>query len=304
MGRTAFVGRTLRAHPHTRTFAPGARDRTMSPPGVRCPARPPFRERKGALCIPGVRRSWLRPEILPHDPGLAARPPVRYTLRMARSEYLLAVVFGPSAAERQIPPESVAAARGDALPPPTGHTRVLYSRTGLVGGVGGTGVPRQDVRDPSPRSPAPARVIARAPGRPDGPPRGRSPKRRNRRAGGTRRPLRPGARRRLRRRAIQVSGARHPGRPWGRAVGRRCPGLWDPPTMRPGHRNGHAHGDGGHGGLRGEETTARKAAVEAIGWSGRREPRRDHRRGGHGNGQGVLVFLDLIIYSRLLSVRR
>jgi hypothetical protein len=34
---------------------------------------------------PHFRRFWLRPAILRHDPGLAASPPVRYTLRVARS---------------------------------------------------------------------------------------------------------------------------------------------------------------------------------------------------------------------------
>jgi hypothetical protein len=31
------------------------------------------------------RRFWLPPEILRHDPGLAASPPVRYMLKVARS---------------------------------------------------------------------------------------------------------------------------------------------------------------------------------------------------------------------------
>src|SRR6266498_451929 len=31
------------------------------------------------------RRFWPQPEILRHDPGLAASPPVRYTLRVERS---------------------------------------------------------------------------------------------------------------------------------------------------------------------------------------------------------------------------
>jgi hypothetical protein len=35
--------------------------------------------------IPDRRRSWLRPEILRHDPGLAARPPMRWMLKVARS---------------------------------------------------------------------------------------------------------------------------------------------------------------------------------------------------------------------------
>lgn len=115
---------------------------------------------------------------------------------------------------------------------------------------------------------APARVIARAPGRPDGPPRGRSPKRRNRTAGGTRSRYAPvltdgsgGGQSRCPGRAI---GAVRAARGVVRWAG-RCPGLRDPPTMRPGHRIGHARGDGGYDGLRGEETAARKAAVEAIG---------------------------------------
>lgn len=35
--------------------------------------------------ITDFRRYWLRPEILRHDPGLAARPPVRSTSSVARS---------------------------------------------------------------------------------------------------------------------------------------------------------------------------------------------------------------------------
>lgn len=37
--------------------------------------------------IRDFRRSWLRPEILRHDPGLAARPPVRYMLKVAGSRH-------------------------------------------------------------------------------------------------------------------------------------------------------------------------------------------------------------------------
>src|SRR5450759_3535440 len=36
---------------------------------------------------PHFRRFWSRLEILQHDPGLAASPLVRYTLRTARSGY-------------------------------------------------------------------------------------------------------------------------------------------------------------------------------------------------------------------------
>src|SRR6266536_896770 len=49
------------------------------------------------------RRFWPRPTILRHDPGLAARPPVRYTLRVARSGYFPCPLS--SAVDGQAPPE-------------------------------------------------------------------------------------------------------------------------------------------------------------------------------------------------------
>jgi hypothetical protein len=42
---------------------------------------------------PHFRRLWPRPTILRHDPGLAASPPVRYTLRVARREISLPLPF-------------------------------------------------------------------------------------------------------------------------------------------------------------------------------------------------------------------
>jgi hypothetical protein len=43
---------------------------------------------------PCLRPFLVRPTILQHDPGLAASPPVRYTLRVARSEISLTLPFG------------------------------------------------------------------------------------------------------------------------------------------------------------------------------------------------------------------
>src|SRR5919107_5850740 len=45
------------------------------------------------------RRLRLRPEILQHYPGLAARPLVRYRLEVARSERLLAVLMCTAGAD-------------------------------------------------------------------------------------------------------------------------------------------------------------------------------------------------------------
>src|SRR3954470_8426055 len=67
-------------------------------PAARTPAPPPRARREShqrfevsrdpyvdvLRRIPHIRRSWPRSEILRHDPGLAARPPVRYRLRVGR----------------------------------------------------------------------------------------------------------------------------------------------------------------------------------------------------------------------------
>src|SRR5260370_7894576 len=66
--------------------------------------------------IPDFHRFWPRSEILHHDPGLAARPPVRYTLRVAGSEcspcLLLSVLDG------QAPPQAVTRPPPRCPPPP------------------------------------------------------------------------------------------------------------------------------------------------------------------------------------------
>src|SRR6266536_2812998 len=110
------VTATLR--PPSRPRGPAAR--TPAPPRrvpVTGPRVPPAARRPGAshvsttrhaLAAPVFRRFWSRPAILRHDPGLAASPPVRYTLKVARSGYspspISSAVDGP-------PPREAAARR-------------------------------------------------------------------------------------------------------------------------------------------------------------------------------------------------
>lgn len=71
---------------HTRASAPSARNRTASPTsGSTSPREPYVADNTRTSWISHFRRFWPRPTILRHDPGLAARPPVRYTLRVERS---------------------------------------------------------------------------------------------------------------------------------------------------------------------------------------------------------------------------
>src|SRR5260221_3769612 len=59
------------------------------PPAVRR-HRVPIRRQQHTHVVPPCLRPFLvRSTILQHDPGLAASPPVRYTLRVARSEISL-----------------------------------------------------------------------------------------------------------------------------------------------------------------------------------------------------------------------
>ncbi|GIH81236.1 hypothetical protein Plo01_76650 [Planobispora longispora] len=60
--------------------------RTADPAGGRRPPRPPYNDNTPTSCPPFPRRHRVRPPILRHDPGLAASPPARYTLEVARSE--------------------------------------------------------------------------------------------------------------------------------------------------------------------------------------------------------------------------
>ena len=71
---------------HTRTAAPSGRNRAASPTGGSTSRETARRQSTRTSRIPDFRRFWLRSEILRHDPGLAARPPVRYMLKVARSE--------------------------------------------------------------------------------------------------------------------------------------------------------------------------------------------------------------------------
>jgi hypothetical protein len=113
---------TLVAFPLTsRPAAPASRAARTPAPPRRAPAtappvppavrhhRVPYRSTTTHARRAPMSSSVLGPaEILQHDPGLAASPPVRHTLRVARSEISLPCLW-PSAADRH--PSREAAAR-------------------------------------------------------------------------------------------------------------------------------------------------------------------------------------------------
>src|SRR6266536_1131107 len=108
--RHADLGQPLRS-PAARTPASPRRAPATAPrvpPAVRRPRATHTSTTTHALRDSHFRRSWPRPAILRHDPGLAASPPVRYTLKVARSGYspspISSAVDGP-------PPREAAARR-------------------------------------------------------------------------------------------------------------------------------------------------------------------------------------------------
>ena len=72
---------------HPRTSAPSTRNRTAGPTTCSTSPRPRYVDNNTRTSCPHFRRLWRRPTILRHDPGLAASPPVRYKLRVARREH-------------------------------------------------------------------------------------------------------------------------------------------------------------------------------------------------------------------------
>ena len=80
------AGRAQSGGAQTRTCAPSARNRTASSITGSASPRFPYIDNNTRTSRPHLRRLWPRPTILRHDPGLAASPPVRYTLRVARRE--------------------------------------------------------------------------------------------------------------------------------------------------------------------------------------------------------------------------
>ena len=74
--------------PAARTPAPRRRVPATAPrvpPAVRHPSASHTSTTAHAFRVPHFRRFWPRPAIMRHDPGLAASPRVRYTLRVERS---------------------------------------------------------------------------------------------------------------------------------------------------------------------------------------------------------------------------
>jgi hypothetical protein len=74
---------------HTRTSAPTARNRTASPTSGSSRRLPSVDNKDTHVVAPCLCPFLVRPPILRPDPGLAASPPVRYTLEVARSEISL-----------------------------------------------------------------------------------------------------------------------------------------------------------------------------------------------------------------------
>jgi len=89
-GRMAPSARRPRPAPRSpapRTPAPPRRVPVTAPrvpPAARRPRASHTPTTTHALATPIFRRFWPRPAILRHDPGLAASPPLRYTLKMER----------------------------------------------------------------------------------------------------------------------------------------------------------------------------------------------------------------------------
>ncbi len=109
--------------PAARTPAPPRRVPATAPrvpPAVRRPRATHTSTTPHALRDPHSAGSGLRPTILRHDPGLAASPPVRYTLRVARSGISLPSPFivrcGRTASSRSGGPPRTAVRRAGDLP--------------------------------------------------------------------------------------------------------------------------------------------------------------------------------------------
>ena len=83
--RHVDAGQLAPRSPAARTPAPPRRvpaTAPRAPPSVRRPRATPTSTTTHAFRYPHFRRFWLRPAILRHDRGLAASPPVRYSLRV------------------------------------------------------------------------------------------------------------------------------------------------------------------------------------------------------------------------------
>ena len=108
-----------RAHPHLRAEFPQPHRESRQRFDI--PARSLRRQQHTHFATPHFRRFWPRPAILRHDRGLAASPPVRYKLRVARSGYLLAfrlfvVRCGRTASSRSRGPPRAAVRRAGGSP--------------------------------------------------------------------------------------------------------------------------------------------------------------------------------------------
>src|SRR5512143_606210 len=74
---------------HIHTSAPSSRNCTASPTSGSTSPRDPYVDNNIHISqLSHFRRFWPQPAILRYDPGLAASPPVRYTLRVEESEPL------------------------------------------------------------------------------------------------------------------------------------------------------------------------------------------------------------------------
>src|SRR5436309_1590729 len=108
----AFPGTSLSAAPPSRaarTPAPPPRAPATAPPVPSLVRRHhvPRTSTTTRTSCPHFRRLRPRPTILRYDPGLAASPPVRYTLKVARREISLPFAFGSSISVRRQGPNAV-----------------------------------------------------------------------------------------------------------------------------------------------------------------------------------------------------
>lgn len=116
---------------HTRTTPPKTPTRAAAPTASPTSPRPPYIDNSRTSCS-HIRRLWPRPTILRHHRGLAASPPVRYTLGVARRAVSLPLSCAASCGRQSVRPS-------DARERPRLRTgRLVVSRPRLHRRWGGT----------------------------------------------------------------------------------------------------------------------------------------------------------------------
>ncbi len=150
------LARSRGAYP--RTPAPGARSRAAGPTARPASLRPSCVDNNTRTSCPHFRRLWPRPMILRRDRGLAASPPVRYTLRVARRDGSPCLCLLLSAGTDQLLAERRRAACGDTRRRPRRTSRRLTDATAEPRGPSRVGKARRLVPRPDRGAPAAART--------------------------------------------------------------------------------------------------------------------------------------------------